>query len=118
MDKSLVSETGVDIPGSVMNAGYYRDGVKVVVISVSKDFLDQVPHAMGERREFTFILGGIRYKAGTRTTEKMAYLKICPDLVGEGGEDVRLADLLSPLGLKTKDPVTLRVNGVAMELIV
>jgi hypothetical protein len=118
MDKSLVPETGVDVPGTIMNAGYYRDGVTVMVISVSKNFLKQVPHAMGERRDFTLIFGGKRYKAGTRTTEKMAYLKICPDLAEEGGENIRLADLLSPLGLKTKDPVTLRVNGDAMELIV
>ena len=108
----------INIPGSIMNAGFYKDSIPVMVIRISKEYLDKIPHTIGERKNFTFIVGDKRYKAGIRTTEKMNYLKFCPDLVGESGENIRLADLFLHRGFNTKDSVTLRVSGDTIELVI
>jgi hypothetical protein len=80
---------------------YYVDGVERVEIWIDKKKNTGIglPNIDGKRIPINFIVRGIKYFAGIRSTLNNAYIWICPALKDAAGAKVRLADLLKKYGM-------------------
>lgn len=105
-----------EIEGTIGNAGFYADCIPVMVILVAKKYANVIPSENGKRVEITIKIGKKLFCAGIRTTAKMDYLKICPNLLDECGDSVRLSDALNEIGVHVKDRVLMRLENHSVEI--
>jgi hypothetical protein len=105
-----------EIEGTIGNAGFYADCIPVMVILIAKKYANVIPSENGKRVDITIRIGNKLFRAGIRTTEKMDRLKICPNLLDERGEPVRLSDALSEIGVRVKDRVLMRLEDHSVEI--
>jgi hypothetical protein len=105
-----------EIEGTIGNAGFYADCIPVMVILIAKKHSNVLPSENGKRVDITISIENKLFRAGVRTTEKMDRLKICPNLLDEHGEPVRLADALSEIDVHVKDRVLMRLEDHSVEI--
>lgn len=110
MSKSVIVE------GRVNQVGFYTDCVPTLAVLFKKEQVLELGLPQTGRIEVTLVAGERKYSAGIRTTEKMADYKLCPDLVDEGGEPARLADILLEMGLPQRSKVSFSFDGAVAVL--
>jgi|SRR6185369_4035039 len=104
------------IEGKIINAGYYTDCLPVAVITIDKKFSEAIKAENDKRVSALLKVGEDIYNAGIRTTEKMKYVKICPDLLTINGSPARLVDALNKIGLKVKDSIKISIINNTIEI--
>lgn len=99
------------INGTVTRIGYYGDTLPKLVISLPKVTSDFSWLSQGVRYPIILRIFDKQYTAALRTTPKSAFVTISPDLIENSGRQVRLVDLLAPLGFFSKDKVPILVES-------
>ena len=95
---------------------FYADGMEVLEIWVHKNKSKGLPVVEGSRVPITFILNGEQYEAGLRSTRNCDYVWICPDLINEYGQPVKLSHVLSKSGFQNNQRVGLGLHGRTVTL--
>jgi len=112
-----MQESQCIVKGSITNAGYYRDCIPTLIISVQKTVAQSIPYRNNERVPVHLIIGGTRFNAGIRCGANTPYIKISADLTSEDGKPVRLVDVLFQHGYQLKDKVKLKIQGNTLTLL-
>jgi hypothetical protein len=107
-----MSTTGTIVPFYVQPlSNYYANGLERVELHVSRESKEFVARpASGQRDSVTVCIAGRNYLGGLRTFQGRTYL--CPDLVSEiDNQLVKLADLLSDIGIAPKDQIDVLIDA-------
>lgn len=98
------------LDGTVTRIGYYNDTLPKLVISFPKVAGDFSWLSPGERHPVTLKTVDNQYTAALRTTLKSSTVAISPDLIEISGRQVRLVDILAPMGLFAKNRVSIEIK--------
>jgi hypothetical protein len=101
--------------GRINQVGYYTDGIPKYVVLLIRVFVEGSFRDEKARIPITLVFMDRRYSAGIRRTTDR-YMKICPDLIDEGGRPVRLSEILLECGLESKDTIGVKVHDSVIEL--
>jgi hypothetical protein len=88
----------------------YADGLEMLSVDVKKEGAAGLPFADGRRTQINLLVGTERYTAGLRTTSRMPTVWISPNLMDSRGKRTSLAKVLTAMGVKKNDLVTLEVQ--------
>lgn len=105
------------IKGKIYKNGFYTGGVPILIIVIDKEDKPSIPYKNGERVSVSLDIQGIIYTAGIRTTEKMKFIKICPDLLDAKGNKKRLADILLDNDYYLNQEIELLYEGNRLTLV-
>ena len=98
------------IDGTVTRVGYYNDTLPKLVISIPKvaDYFSWI--SPGERHPVILRTLGNQYSAALRTTLKASTVTVSPDLMETSGRQIRLVDILAPMGLFARNRVNIEIK--------
>jgi hypothetical protein len=86
--------------GNVTRIGYYGDTLPKLIITIRKEDA-YIPFSDGNRIPVPFVINGMQYTAGIRSTKRSGTVMICCDLFDADLKSVRLSDLLFDVGWNT-----------------
>ncbi len=98
-------------------SNHYSDGIERMEIWVDKGDTGDLPCHGDERVPVRLTIGARNLAAGIRSTPRNPYVWVCPDLYGDDGSKVRLADILAAAGFEKNHLVLLCVSGDGVRVI-
>ncbi len=108
------------LQSTVTRIGYYSDTLPKLIITIGKKGLEPLSISPGVRHPVTLYINGDEYHAALRTTLRSPTVMICPDLIGQSGETIRLVEVLAEQGLSARDRVqaVAEMNGETISLVI